>query len=145
MAHIDQYAVELCLALVIRNILQGVKQFFQILLIGRIFAGIAGRIDARCAAKGVHRQTRVISNGRQSGNLRGMTRLQNGILNKRQPGLFCRINTQIRLGNDIKSEITQKRGEFTHFTGIAGREDNFLHGIPNQLAPQFRAGSVADE
>ena len=36
-----------------------------------------------------------------------MTRLQNGVLNKRQPGLVCRINTQFRLGNNIKTEITQ--------------------------------------
>ena len=31
MAHIHQHAVELCLALVIRNILQGVEQFFQVM------------------------------------------------------------------------------------------------------------------
>jgi len=42
MAHIHQHAVELRLTLVIRDIPQGVQQFFQVLLIGRIFAGIAG-------------------------------------------------------------------------------------------------------
>ncbi|EHC39235.1 hypothetical protein SeGA_1271, partial [Salmonella enterica subsp. enterica serovar Gaminara str. A4-567] len=35
--------------------------------------------------------------------------------------------------------------ELAHFTGVTGCENNFLHGIPTQLTPQFPAGSVAGE
>lgn len=51
---IDQHAVELRGALFVRDVFQGDKQLFQILLVGSVNAGIAGRADPRRAAEGVY-------------------------------------------------------------------------------------------
>ncbi len=51
MAQIDQYAVELRPALVVRHVLQGVEQFLKVLLVAGVDAGIAGGVDARRAAR----------------------------------------------------------------------------------------------
>lgn len=50
MAQIDQHAVELRLAPIVRHVAQRVEQLFEIALVGRVFAGIAGGIDAGRAA-----------------------------------------------------------------------------------------------
>ena len=56
-----------------------------------------------------------------------MTRFQNRVFNKGQAGLFRRVHAQLGLSDDIETKIFQQRGQFAHFTGVAGREDDFLH------------------
>ncbi|MPN50369.1 hypothetical protein SDC9_197995 [bioreactor metagenome] len=64
MTQIDQHAVEACLTLFVRHILQGMQQLFQVLLIARVFTGIARGVDARRAAQRVNGQTGVVGNRR---------------------------------------------------------------------------------
>ncbi len=57
MTHIDQHAAELRGTLFVWHILQGDKQFFQILLVGGVHAWNSGRVNARSTAQKINRQT----------------------------------------------------------------------------------------
>ena len=37
----------------------------------------------------------------------------------------------MRIDNEAEQLVAKQRRQLTHFTGIAGCEDNFLHRIPN--------------
>ena len=119
--------MELRLALVVRHVLQGVEQFLKIQLVAGVDAGIAGGVDAWRAAKGIDGQTGIVGDSRQAGDLRRMTRFQNRVFNEGQTGLFRRLDAELGLSDDIETKIFQQRGQFAHFAGVAGSEDDFLH------------------
>ncbi|CDL44276.1 hypothetical protein [Klebsiella pneumoniae ISC21] len=47
--------------------------------------------------------------------------------NEGQAGLFRRVHAQLGLSDDIETKIFQQRGQFAHFAGVTGSEDDFLH------------------
>ncbi|MNL21304.1 hypothetical protein D3C87_1425870 [compost metagenome] len=97
--------MELCLTLRVRYVFQGFQQLFQVLLIGRIHAGVTCRVNSRSAAQGIDRQPGIIRNGRKTGNLRRVTRFQDRIFDKCQAGLFRRIHAQLGLRDHVQTKI----------------------------------------
>ncbi|MNT62782.1 hypothetical protein D3C72_2005390 [compost metagenome] len=105
MAHIDQHAVELRLALLVRHRFQRLQQLFQILLVGGVYARIARRVNARRAAQRIDRQPGIIRDSRKASDLCRMTRFQNRIFDKRQAGLFRGLDAQFGLCDHIQTKI----------------------------------------
>ena len=105
MTHVDQHAVELRGTLFVRNVFQGHKQLFQVLLVGGVRPGIAGGVNPRRTAQKIHGQTGIIGNRGQAGYLRRMARFQNGVFDKRQAGLFGGVHAQLGLSHHVQPKI----------------------------------------
>ena len=105
MTQIDQHAVELRGALLVRDVFQGDKQLFQILLVGSVNAGIARRVDPRRAAEGVYGQAGVVGNRGEASYLRSVARFNDRVFDKRQPRLFGGIHAKIGLGDHVQTKI----------------------------------------
>lgn len=54
-----------------------------------------------------------------------MARFQNGVLDKRQPGLFGGFHAQIGLRDHVQAEIGQQVGKFAHFARVTGGKNDF--------------------
>ena len=99
--------------------LHGVEQLGTALLIGRIFAAIAGRMDPRCASQRVHCQPRIIGQGWHTENSGCKAGLLVGIVIKSRTVLFHRRQwPEIVKILDRHGEISQQFPNFESFSRI---------------------------
>ncbi|MNS95656.1 hypothetical protein D3C72_1299240 [compost metagenome] len=134
MAHQCQDADELCAALGFRHVFQ---RFEQLGVVRRVTlaVGIARRVDARRAAEEIHRQARIVGQGRQAGNACGVARLEDGVLDERQAGFF-RLDLA-ELADRAQLHGRAEHGlEFLEFAGVMAGQYELLeiHHSPGKTS-----------
>ena len=87
MPHQCQHANELRAALGLRHVFEGVEQFGVVRRIA-LAVGITCRVDARCTAEEIHRQTGIVGQRRQPRDTRGIARFEDRVLDERQAGFL---------------------------------------------------------
>jgi len=121
--HQRQHADELAGALGVGHLFQGLKQLG---VVGRIAlaVGVARGIDAGGAAEGVHRQARIVGQGRQTGQPRRVACLDDGVLDKGQPG-FLGLHLAEFTHRAHPHPVAEHGLEFLELAGVVAGEHQF--------------------
>ncbi len=111
----------------------GVAQLRQQLavvgLVVTVGSGIAGGVDPGPPSEGVHRQPRVVGQGRQPGGPGRVAGLDQGVLHERQPGLLGLGDRELGLGAHMPAQRLQQVVKLPELAGVAGGENDLLHGL----------------
>mgnify|MGYP001261245699 CR=1 FL=1 len=104
-------------------------QFSQLGVVGGITAtaGVAGRVDAGCAAQGVDRESGVVGQRRQARDAGGVTRLDQGVFDEGQAGFLGFDIGEVALRADGDA-VTQHGLEFSELALVVAGEHQLTEG-----------------
>ena len=106
-AHRHHHAHEATTARVIGDCRSRQQKLLEIIRIARTATRVACRIDAGRAAQGIDHEARVVGQRRQSAMPRGMTGLDDSVLDKGRAGFLYRRHVVVRLRADSTIEPCQ--------------------------------------
>jgi hypothetical protein len=86
-------------------------------------------VHARLAAECRHAQAGVVGERRQAGELRGMARLGQGVLEEGAVRLLGLGDGEGRLRQHLDVEGREQRGELAQLAGVVGGEDELVEHL----------------
>ena len=126
MADQCQGADELRATLGIRHLAERIEQLGIVRRIA-LAVRITSRVDPRRAAEMIHGQPRVVGQRRQAGNPGGIARLEDGVLDERQPGLLGFHVAE--LAHRAHAYRVAEHGlQFLELAGVVAGQHQFVEG-----------------
>src|SRR6476661_8287745 len=104
-----------------------VEELGEVLLVRRVLAGVAGRVDAGPSAERGRGDARVVGDRRTSCGLRGHARLGGGVLGERLAGLRRQLDFVRERYHDVRGE---QRLELAQLVRVAGGEHQLHARLP---------------
>src|SRR5687767_9598453 len=124
MAYEDNHTLIARGAPLLRYTLQLLQKFFVVLSVARLLAGIARGIDTGPASERIDLNAGIVGKRRQARQPRGITSLQQCVLEKGAARFRRGLNAERALGRELETERAQQCGQLTELSGIAARKDH---------------------
>ena len=109
----------------VRHVAQRIQQFGDIRGVVAVTARVARAVQTRRAVQRIDAQTGIVGQRRQAGGARGVTRLEDRVLDERQSSFLGILDAEFGLRVQIDAGIAEQIAQFGEFSRIAAGQHQF--------------------
>ena len=124
----------------VRHVAQRIQQFGDIRGVVAVTARVARAVQTRRAVQRIDAQTGIVGQRRQAGGARGVTRLEDRVLDERQSSFLGILDAEFGLRVQIDTGIAEQIAQFRELSRIAAGQHQF-HGASANDASSKDASS----